>query len=367
MHLGNEVLSPAVAIGFGGASLAVLAVSAKTARAKFESRQIPMMGMMGAVVFAAQMVNFQILGGSSGHLGGGALLAIALGPHAAVYVMASVLFLQAILFNDGGLLALGANIFNMGVVPAFLGAAVFRVVAGAPASEAKSAGRVYLGCFLAGLLGVAAGSVLVPMQIGFSGLLRDGVSLTWFFGVMAGVHLIIGAVEGGVTFLVIAAVRNSRPALLPGVPEMEGRVGARPVLISLAVLAALTGIFFSMMASGLPDGLEYVLGVEAPSPDDPGSGDADLSAGGKQIVNEADAGTLQSKVSAFQERVSPLPDYTRPAPEETGGEDPAGFFHWDSWQALSGILGAALTLVLAWALGRAISRRARPAERTGDA
>lgn len=360
MHLGNEVLSPAVAAGFGAVSAACLVVCGRRARTRLEGRQLPLMGMMGALVFAAQMVNFQILGGSSGHLGGGAMLAIALGPEAAVFVMSAVLFIQALVFNDGGLLALGANVFNIGIVPALLGALLFRVVAGGAPGATRSAGRFYLGCFLAGFLGVAAGAVMVPLQIGLSGLLRDGVSLSWFFGTMAWVHLLIGAVEGVVTFLVLAGVHRTMPQLLPQAPNVEGRVGARAVLASLAAVVLVTGVFFSMMASGLPDGLEYVLGVEVA---DSGEGTA-RSAGGRKIVGEPGDDTLMARASEVQERIAVWPDYTRPAdPAPADGEEEArGFFHWDSFRAVSAVAGAAATLLLAFLLGKLLSARARRRE-----
>jgi len=120
MHMANELLTPGVAAGFGAASAAGIAYSSWRVRRELDDSKVPLMGVMGAFVFAAQMVNFQILPGSSGHLGGGVLLAILLGPSAATLVMAAILIVQCLVFNDGGLLALGANIFNMGIVPCYL-------------------------------------------------------------------------------------------------------------------------------------------------------------------------------------------------------------------------------------------------------
>ncbi|MFC1705247.1 energy-coupling factor ABC transporter permease [Planctomycetota bacterium] len=365
MHMGNEVLSPSVALGFSVASVSALAVCAKQAQRKLEGRQLPLMGMMGALVFAAQMVNFQILGGSSGHLGGGALLAIVLGPEVAVFVMSAVLFIQAVVFNDGGLLALGTNIFNMGILPAFLGYGCFRLFVGREAFEAQSAGRVYLGCFVAGLLGVTAGAAMVPIQVGLSGLLQDGVSLSWFLATMTWVHLIIGAVEGVVTFLVVAYLYHARADLLPGGPKLTGRVSVSAVLASLGVAALVAGCVISMLASGLPDGLEYVLGVEAADNAETGEG-TDRSAGGRLIVREPAESSLMARTSAFQERIAVLPDYTHPATGDAEEEQPERLFQWDSFQAISGVTGSALTLLLAFAIGRLLSRRAKAAaEATG--
>ncbi|MHC5039476.1 MAG: energy-coupling factor ABC transporter permease [Planctomycetota bacterium] len=355
MHMGNEVLSPAVALGFGAATIGILSLCARNARKSLEGRQIPLMGMMGALVFAAQMVNFQILGGSSGHLGGGALLAISLGPGVAVFVMSAVLFIQALLFNDGGLLALGTNIFNMGILPAFIGTALFRIIAGGPAREVRSAGRVYLGCFSAGLMGVTAGAVMVPIQIGLSGLLADGVSLSWFFATMTWVHLIVGAVEGVITFMVVAYLYHTRPELLPGATKVEGRVGPRPILASLGIGALVIGVFLSMMASGLPDGLEYVLGTETAGE---GAG-ADKTVGGRSILRETSEDSLMHRVNTLQEKVAVLPDYTRQGAEEASVEEGNGFFRWDTFQAISALVGSILTLFLAFLVGKLLLRRSR--------
>ena len=121
--MADALLSPSVGAAFWAASAAVVARSARRVGLSGDERLAPLMGTTGAFVFAAQMVNFAIPGtGSSGHLGGGLLLALLLGPDAAVVVVASILLVQALLFADGGLLALGANAWNLGVVPAFVAA-----------------------------------------------------------------------------------------------------------------------------------------------------------------------------------------------------------------------------------------------------
>src|SRR5512139_4059803 len=121
MHMADALLSPAVGAGFLTVSGAALALCARTLRTALDDHKVPLMGVLGAFVFAAQMINFTIPGtGSSGHLGGGLLLAVILGPHAAFIVMASVLTVQAFFFADGGLLALGCNIWNLGMYPCFI-------------------------------------------------------------------------------------------------------------------------------------------------------------------------------------------------------------------------------------------------------
>ena len=121
MHMADALLSPAVGGGFWAGTLGFIIYSAKRLRARMNERLIPLMGVLGAFVFAGQMINFTIPGtGSSGHLGGGMLLAILLGPHAAFIVIASILTVQALFFADGGLLALGCNIWNLGIYPCYI-------------------------------------------------------------------------------------------------------------------------------------------------------------------------------------------------------------------------------------------------------
>src|SRR3954454_10905279 len=121
MHMADALLSPAVGGTMWAGTAASIAYCSNKVRNELDDRKVPLMGVLGAFLFAAQMINFSIPGtGSSGHLGGGILLAVLLGPHAGLLVISSVLFVQALFFADGGLLALGCNIFNMGVIPAFL-------------------------------------------------------------------------------------------------------------------------------------------------------------------------------------------------------------------------------------------------------
>jgi cobalt/nickel transport system permease protein len=121
MHMADALLSPAVGGTMGAATAGLIAYCSHKVRTELDTYKVPLMGVLGAFIFAAQMINFSIPGtGSSGHLGGGLLLAILLGPHAAFLTIASVLVIQALFFADGGLLALGCNIFNLGFLPAFI-------------------------------------------------------------------------------------------------------------------------------------------------------------------------------------------------------------------------------------------------------
>jgi cobalt/nickel transport system permease protein len=141
MHMADALLSPGTGVLMWLGSCATLGVAAKRVQQRADDRLVPLMGMLGAFVFAVQMVNFSIPGtGSSGHLGGGLLLAILLGPHAAFVVVASVLTVQALVFADGGLLALGANMFNLGVLPCYLAyPLVYRPLAGRSPAPRRAA------------------------------------------------------------------------------------------------------------------------------------------------------------------------------------------------------------------------------------
>jgi cobalt/nickel transport system permease protein len=341
MHMANELLTPGVAAGFGAASAAGIAYSSWRVRRELDDSKVPLMGVMGAFVFAAQMVNFQILPGSSGHLGGGVLLAILLGPSAATLVMAAILIVQCLVFNDGGLLALGANIFNMGIVPCYLGYGIYRLLTGrASGKKALARGRLYFACFTATFLGMLAGAAMVPVQVAVSGV--SAVPFPKFFAVMLGVHLIIAAVEGVVTFAVIAFLQKMRPALVLGDSGLSGRMSPRAVAATMGVVALVVGGFFSLVASGLPDGLEYVLGNQPPTAET-------QPALGKPVIDESKLSPSVQAATDLQDRIAPLPDYSkRPA---TPGDEPAAW-----WTSLSGVLGSAIVLVLMFALA-AILRR----------
>lgn len=324
MHMANEVLSPAVAYSFIGVSAAGLAAAAALARRRFPEGKVPLMGVMGAFVFAAQMVNFPVLTGTSGHLGGGVLLAILLGPHAATLVMAAILTVQCLVFNDGGLLALGCNVFNMGIVAPYVGYGVYRAILGRP-GEAKSVGRLYLASFAGALVGVAASSAAVPVQISLSA--RSAVPFSTFFPVMVGVHLLIGAVEGLITFAALAYLVQVRPdALDVQVPGKE-RLSRRAVAGSIAVFALLVGGLLSLVASGLPDGLDWIWEK-------------------KEYVKPAEqAHPTMLEASEAQAKIAPLPDYS-------AGEDAPAY-----WTSLSGILGSAATLGIVYFIALAVRRR----------
>ena len=235
MHIASTLISAAVGGAFGtGSGGAAVASGAKFRR---EKRPKPLlMGAAGAAVFAAQMMNFSIAGtGASGHIGGGFLLAAVLGPVPAYLVMSTILTVQCLLFGDGGLLALGCNLFNMGIVPCFLIYPLLKKLLGTKMRLPAAA--------LGGALSMLLGALCVVGEAALSG--ADGMDMTAFAVNMLGIHAAIGASEGLITAGLLAAfdranARSEQTAL-------AGTLG----------LAAVTSGLLSAFASASPDGLEW--------------------------------------------------------------------------------------------------------------
>jgi cobalt/nickel transport system permease protein len=353
MHMANELLSPPVVAVTGVlAAVAVVAASLRAGRTLSADRA-PLMGVMGAFVFAAQMINFSLplMPGTSGHLGGGVLLAILLGPAAGIVTMTAILIVQCLLFQDGGLLALGCNILNMAVVPCLLGAGVYHLLLG-PAERAKVV-RQYLAAWAACTVGVGAGAALVPIEAYVSGVLR--IDAADFLAVMIGVHVLIGLVEGAITFAVLAYLREVRPAALglAAPAERPGRLGSRAVLASLAGTALLLAGIVSWFASTHPDGLEWTYQDH-------------FTRDGQQSVKSPSP--LVAAVDEFQAKWSPMADYSRRAaplgqqPAEAKEGPAARWPNVSGWGSLAGVLGTLVTLGLLVVAGRALRRRRATAE-----
>jgi len=243
----NGVFAVAVLLVTGGAAAAL--------RRRSDPRLVPLMGIMAAFVFAAQMVNFPVASGTTGHLVGGTLAAILLGPWAGLLVMTVVVFFQALL-GDGGVTVLGPNIFNMGVVGTCFGYFIYRGAVGR--ARAQPARVVAAGCFAAWAAVVLA-SVFASLQLVVSGAVRLDRALP----AMVAVHMLIGVGEGLITACVAAFVLRTRPDLVYGHATREARLLGRPA-IALGLAAALViAVFLSLLPTlwDYPDGLESV-GVE---------------------------------------------------------------------------------------------------------
>ena len=202
MHIPDGFLSAPVWIAAGAVSAGALGYSIRRATRSLEEKQIPLMGVVGAFVFAAQMVNFPIAGGTSGHLGGAVLAALLLGPYAATVIMSAILIIQALLFQDGGITALGANILNMGVVGCFFGYALYK---GLRRFLPGTRGTI-VNAFLTALLAVVLSSAFAAVEIALSGT----IPLKLVLPVMMGVHTLIGIGEGLITAAALAFLLKVR-------------------------------------------------------------------------------------------------------------------------------------------------------------
>jgi cobalt/nickel transport system permease protein len=267
MHMADALLSPAVGGTMFVGAAGVLAWCCRRVGRELDDRAVPLMGVLGAFVFAAQMINFTIPGtGSSGHLGGGLLLAVILGPARAFLTMSSIVVVQALLFADGGLLALGCNLFNLGFLPCFIGYPIFRRLAG----ETPSRRRLSLAVVCSAITAVPAGALAVVVQTVLSGI--SELPFRAFVSVMVPIHLAIGLVEGVATAALADFLRQEKPELWAAATDRI-RGGSGGMLAALATAAILTAGVFSWHASELPDGLEWsilkVAGtVDLPSPAD---------------------------------------------------------------------------------------------------
>jgi cobalt/nickel transport system permease protein len=248
MHIPDGFLSAPVSIlmwmvAILGVGYALLRVSRD-----LDERKVPLMGVMAAAIFAGQMLNFSVTGGTSGHLLGAALAAIVLGPWAAVLVLTCVVSTQALLFQDGGLLALGANIVNMALVGVVVGYAVYLTVR-------KLAGAtrwgILLGGFVAGWFSIMTAALFCALQLAASGTSPANIAVP----TMGAIHALIGVGEGLITSGALALLYTARRDLLTARPGQV--VGGRGVWIGGLVVAVVLAIL-SPLASAHPDGLEWV-------------------------------------------------------------------------------------------------------------
>jgi len=258
MHMADALLSPAVGATFWAGTLAAIGYASKKLKENLDDKMIPLMGVMGAFIFASQMINFTIPGtGSSGHLGGGMILAIILGPYAALLAMASVLTVQALFFADGGLLALGCNIWNLGIYPCFL---VYPLIYKPMAGDGKSPQRILFASLASVVLALQLGAFSVVMETVLSN--KSELPFGAFVLLMQPLHLAIGMVEGLVTAGVISYVRSARPELsssLAASRPPEASVSLKNVVVGFAMLTLITGGALSWFASTHPDGLEWAI------------------------------------------------------------------------------------------------------------
>lgn len=349
MHMSDALLSPAV----GGAMYAVSAVSIAYAVQKVKKddlgeKKLPMMAVAGAFTFAAQMINFTIPGtGSSGHIGGGILLAGLLGGTPAVVTLTAVLLIQCLFFADGGLLALGANIFNMGVIPClFVCPLIFRPIL----KKGVTHKRIMIASVVSCVVGLQLGAFCVVLQTLASGVTE--LPFHTFVLLMQPIHLAIGFVEGIITAGILNFVYQMRPEILTDVLDRQvlsddgkaykeesagdraGSMSAKKVILIFAVLAILVGGGLSLYASANPDGLEWSV---------------EKTAGAAELKEE---GAVQKVLGGIQQKIAILPDY-----DFKNGRGKGTSF--------AGVVGAGITCLLIGAAGWGISR-AKGTKSTGE-
>ncbi len=258
MHVPDGFLSNRIALSLDVLSGATILYAARRVRLDRAAQMIPVMGVLSAFIFAAQMLNFPVFGGTSGHLVGGALLSIILGPMAGLLTMTTVIIGQALFMQDGGLVALGANLFNIGAVTAFSGYATYRLL-GAPETRGK---HLLFAGFMAGWTSVVLSASACAFELALSGAVPLRVGLP----AMAGYHAVIGVAEGGLSAGVLSFLARVRPDLIRhdfrpafGVPDWIGGI----VLVAIPL-----GILALGESSRLPDPLQALLSPAA-RPDRP--------------------------------------------------------------------------------------------------
>ena len=334
MHMADALLAPAVAATMYVASGVTAGVSVHKLRKDDEEQKLPVMAVTAALVFAGQMINYTIPGtGSSGHMCGGMLLSALLGPQAGFLSMIVILAIQCLFFADGGLLALGANVWNMAFYGCFIGyyliwrpimrSTLFSGMGGKGAARAKIILASLLGCIITLQLG--AFSVCVETSLSGITELPFGV----FLSIMQPIHLAIGLIEGLITAAVLLFVYESRPELLrdlnASAPEKKNSL--KTTVIALAIVAAIVGGGLSLIASSNPDGLEWSL-----------FGNAEAGYSQNLGLDEEDYGVQSAaaeKAAAIQEKTSFLPDYSFADSDSAAGT------------TVSGLVGSAIVAALA--------------------
>lgn len=318
MHMADALISAPVAGVADVIAGALVVIAGRKLKDDRRNNLIPLMGVMGAFIFAAQMINFTIPGtGSSGHIIGGVLLAAVLGPWAAFLTLTCVLLIQCLVFADGGLMALGCNIINMSAMSALVAyPLIFKPLIKYPASNWKIMGASVLAC----VVGLEAGAVLVVGETLLSGI--TALPAGKFFMFMVPIHFVIGIGEGLATGAVLCFLAKSRPDLLGNdADEYKPRSVKKP-LIAFAVAAVVLGGGLAYIASENPDGLEWAIEKVT----------------GTTEPEAQDESAFAMKSAEIQSATAIMPDYEH---------------------SLSGILGAAMTMLVLWAVSSLIVKSFR--------
>ena len=302
LHIPDGFLNLVISIIFWIATLVMVGLAIVKTNKTLGEKQIPLMGVMAAFIFAAQMLNFPVAGGTSGHFLGGALAAIVLGPWAGILVMTAVVSVQALLFQDGGLLVMGANIFNMGILTAAIGFGLYRMVVN------QNKGVRFTVAGVGAWVSTMAAALLTSLQLWLSGTSRLEIVVP----AMLGVHALIGIGEGLITAAALAFIEQTRPDLLTA--KKTTTTGGRGWIYA-GIVISLLAVLISPLASGSPDGLERIA---------------------------EDIGFLERGMDAPYEI---LPDYTIPFLGETGLST-----------ILAGVVGALILMGILILVGRSLRK-----------
>jgi cobalt/nickel transport system permease protein len=345
MHMADALLSPSVGATFWAVSGTALAWCVKRVKRNPREDLVPLMGVLGAFVFAAQMINFSIPGtGSSGHIVGGLLLSVLLGAPAALIVIASVLTVQSLFFADGGLLALGSNLFNMGVLSCLVAYPLIYRIWIPHTGSLPSTKRIGWAAIVTSILGSQLGAFGVVLQTQMSGI--SSLPMGTFLWLMQPIHLAIGLGEGLATAALLLFIRQARPDLL----SASGMSGATPsstgVRAGFAGVALVVAGMLSWFASSHPDGLEWSIARV--------TGQTQLAAPASGV--HARLSAWQTATALFRDYAWNLQKQSVPGPHQKSGPKSKSIVDpvWpavDASTSLAGILGGVLTFGLIGAVG----------------
>ena len=326
MHMADALLAPAVAATMYVASGAAAGFSVHKLRKDDEEvKKLPVMAVSAALVFAGQMINYTIPGtGSSGHLCGGMLLSALLGPQAGFLSMIVILTIQCLFFGDGGLLALGANVWNMAFYGCFVGFyLIWRPIMhsnwfGKMGARAAQRMKIILASIIGCIATLQLGAFSVVVETSLSGIAE--LPFGAFCAIMQPIHLAIGLIEGLITAAVLTFVYEARPELIKEVDTSDGTVSNKrslgTVVVIMAVAVALVGGVLSLFASSNPDGLEWSL-----------FGNSEAGYSENMGLDEDEFGISSSaadKAAAVQASTAFLPDYAFADNDSAAGTSVSG-------------------------------------------
>lgn len=325
MHMADGLVSVPIGIIFFMISCIGIVFSIKKINDSKDDRKIPMMAVMGAFVFVTQMINFTIPGtGSSGHIGGGILLCLILGQYPAFLSLCSVLIIQCLFFGDGGLLALGCNMFNMGVIPCFI---AYPLIVKPLLKNHVNTRRIIVTSLLGVVVGLELGAFSVVLQTVVSQITE--LPFTSFVALMLPIHLAIGIVEGIITAVVVGYVYKENPQMIDHALTNQSfaKIQSKKLVQVFIILVILIGGGLSLYASKYPDGLEWSIGGI--------TGNSEIQASGE----------VKETLAKVQETTAFLPDYHFSNSETNLGV------------STSGIVGGAMTFIFVGAIGYIFVRK----------